>query len=130
MTERENLPAVIAAQAVSVLLEQRGSLVGRGLAAIHGIQLSLPVEADVGKLFKQGMRYRYGEHGTQIDDEKARKYFTDASELNHAEAQFELAFLVGENGNQNESDQWLERSAHLGFDPALRLLVSTPDGRR
>ena len=34
MDERENLPAVIAAQAVAVLSEQRGSLVGRGLMAL------------------------------------------------------------------------------------------------
>ena len=35
MTERENLPAVLAAQAVAVLTERRVSLVGRGLAAVQ-----------------------------------------------------------------------------------------------
>lgn len=35
MTERKNLPAAIAAQSVAVLSEQRGSLVGRGLAAFQ-----------------------------------------------------------------------------------------------
>ena len=52
MTERENLPAVIAAQAVTVLSEQRSSLVGRGLAAIHDMkkeQFSLTVQCDVEK---------------------------------------------------------------------------------
>lgn len=34
MDERENLPAVIAAQAVAVLVEKSGSLVGRGLMAL------------------------------------------------------------------------------------------------
>lgn len=35
MTERENLPTVIATQAMTVQTEQRGSLAGRGLAALQ-----------------------------------------------------------------------------------------------
>lgn len=124
MTERENLLAKLAPQGLAVTTEKRGSLVARGLAAIHSINkqlLTLIVEADAEQLFKQGMRYRYGEDGTQADDDKAREYFTKASELDHAEAQFELFHLTIEGGgdeNWNDVVQWLERSAHLGFGPA------------
>lgn len=124
MAERENLPAVINTQAVAASTEKRGSLVARGLAAIHSINkqlLPIIVVADAEQLFKQGMRYRYGEDGTQEDDDKAREYFTEASELDHAEAQFELSHLISvEGGDENWDDavQWLERSAHLGFGPA------------
>lgn len=44
MTERENLPVVIAAQAVAVLTEKPGSLVGRGLVAIRNNKLLVPAK--------------------------------------------------------------------------------------
>lgn len=121
MDERENLPAVTAAQGVAVLQKQRSSLVGRGLAAVNDMnmqQLSLTVEADAEKLFRQGKRFRYGEDGTQVDDEKAREYFTEAAELDHAEAQYELYQFLCEYGEENEGIVWLENSANLGFGPA------------
>lgn len=131
MAERENLPAVIAAQTVAVLSEQRGSLVGRGLAAVRVSgkqQLSLTTEADSEKLFRLGMSYRYGEDCMRADrstafmdsDGKARECFTEAAELDHAEAQYELFQLLGEYGEEDFDEQleWLERSAYLGFGPA------------
>lgn len=42
MTERENLPVVIAAQALAVLTEKRSSLVGRGLSVFRGSKHSSP----------------------------------------------------------------------------------------
>lgn len=75
-------------------------------------------EADFGadRFFELGMRYQYGKDGTQIDDDKAREYFTEAAELNHAEAQYELFQLLDDE--QDEQIKWLESSANLGFGPA------------
>lgn len=109
---------------------QTGSLASRGLAAVLALgRPSLPIsaESDPESLFQEGMRYRYGEDGRQTDDEKALKYFLAAAERDHAEAQLELAYLLGENGEAEESDQWILRSASLGFAPALRYLAMHSD---
>jgi TPR repeat protein len=130
MTDREKFPAKSLTRDVAVPAEQHGSLVARGLAAVREIgkqQLSLTAEVDADGLFELGMRYRYGEGGTQVDEDQARKYFLAASERDHAEAQFELALLVGENGEQDEADRWLKRSANLGFGPALYALADDSD---
>jgi TPR repeat protein len=63
-------------------------------------------ESDFGvdKFFELGKRYRYGEYGTQTDDDKALEYFLEAAKLDHAEAQYELFALHGENGEDADSD--------------------------
>jgi TPR repeat protein len=130
MTDRKNLPAKPLVQDVTVSAGQSGSLAARGLAAVLALShLSLPIsaESDPESLFQEGMRYQYGEDGTKTDDEKALKYFLAAAERNHAEAQLELAYLLGENGDAEESDQWILRSASLGFGPALRYLAMHSD---
>jgi len=121
MADSDNLPTKVTTRDVVVPTEQRGSLVARGLAAVQvreKQQLSLTTEADAEKLFRQGMRYRYGEDGTQEDDDKARECLMEAAKLAHAEAQYELAFLLAEDGDDTEYGRWLESSARLGFGPA------------
>lgn len=130
MAERENLPVAIAIQAIAAPTEQRGSLVARGLAAVLGKerqQLSLPTETEAEKLFRQGMRYRYGEDGIAMDDYEAAVCFFCAADLDHAEAQFELAMLLIEQGQNDDADHWLNCSANIGFGPALGYLVMCSD---
>ena len=129
MTDRDTLPTKLLTGNAVISTTQSGSLVTRGLAAVRDmqtLQVSLSPEANAERLFKLGMRYRYGEDGIQADDEKAHIYFLGASKLNHAEAQYELAVLSGENGEQDEADRWLRRSANIGFGPALSALADDP----
>ena len=133
MTERKNLPTRAIASELVLPTENSGSLVTRGLAAVCAMnerQLSLSPEANAERLFKLGMRYRYPDDIAHVDDNKARRYFLEASELDHAEAQFELFWIISENAEsekqQDEADRWLSRSANLGFGPALWQLSEDP----
>lgn len=128
MTEYKNLPAKLVAHYVVATIEKRGSLVARGLAAVHDMEkqlLSLTAEAYAEKLFRQGMRYRHdGEYGMPSDLDKTYEYLVKAAELDHAEAQYELEYLNSELGDsakdwdRTEPGHWLESSAHLGFGPS------------
>ena len=80
------------------------------------------------KLFKQGLRYRYGDDGVHVDNDKAREYFTEAAEMDHAEAQFELALLLAELEETDDPYEWLNTSAEQGFGPAIRCLIVERDG--
>lgn len=128
MAELENLPAKSAMQDFTKTTGNPNSLVGRGLAAVHGMkeqQLSLTDEEDAEKLFRAGMRYRYdGEYGMPSDTDKCYEYLLKAAKLDHAEAQYELEHLNGELGefakdwDRTAPGLWLEGSARLGFGPA------------
>jgi TPR repeat protein len=123
------VPAKSPTSDVALSIEQGGTLVARGLVAVRDFkaqQLSLSPEANVERLFQLGMRYRYGEDGVEADDDKARKYFLQAADRNHAEAQYELAVLLDNNGEQDEAVRWMTRSASLDFGPALSDLADNP----
>ena len=78
MTDRDTLPTKLLTGNAVVSTTQCGSLVTRGLAAVRDmqtLQVSLSPEANAERLFKLGMRYRYGEDGIPADDEKAHIYF-------------------------------------------------------
>ncbi len=128
MTNRENLPLIPSNKGVVVPTEQRSNLVARGLSAILGRsspQATFPSEVEAERLFKLGMHYKNGivdgEDGPEFDRDKALEYLTDASDLDHAEAQYELSYLLtsGTNQEQEESLEWLLASALGGFGPAL-----------
>jgi uncharacterized protein len=127
MTDRKNLPAKSPTRELATSAEQPGGLVARGLISVRDMQAqqrSLSTEAKAEKLFRLGMRYTYGEDGVQEDFDKARQYFLQASELDHAEAQYELAILLcNEYGTDEEAYGWLKRSADLRCGPALMKLI-------
>ena len=143
MTDQEKLPTKSLVRDMAAQTGQRVNLVGRGLAAILDManqQISISKEVDAEKLFKQGMRYRYDEDGSHIENEdtidKAIEFFTQASELNHAEAQYELANCLSDTettADEFDVDNYLEsyelyfRSASLGFGPALYLVANADD---
>lgn len=84
-------------------------------------------EADFGadRFFELGKRY-WGDRRQEVDEDKAREYFLAASNLEHAEAQYELSNLLGENGEDTESEHWLKSSSDLGFGPAQRCYAAYP----
>jgi uncharacterized protein len=77
-------------------------------------------ESDFGmdKFFDLGKRCRSSDNGDEADDEKAREYYLVAAKLGHAEAQYQLALMLAENGYEPESTYWFKCSAELGFGPA------------
>lgn len=127
MTDSANLPAKSLPTDLALTSGQQSSLVARGLTAVLELnkhQLALTTEPEAEKLFRLGMRYRYGENGTPEDDEKARKYFLAAAAFDHAEAMWELSLILNEQGDKGESNKWLLRSVELGFGPAILSLVT------
>lgn len=80
------------------------------------------------ELFMDGMRYRYGDDGTPRDDQKAREYFADAAEMDHAEAQLELAFFLFELGERDEAQGWLDALVFEKYGPAIHYHVVSCDG--
>ncbi len=91
---------------------------------IHTIYQDDAVAVEAETLFRRGMNLCYGEHGVHEDLDKARGYFWEASSLDHAEAQYELALLLeNEYGLDEQADEWLKRSADLGCGPALMALA-------
>lgn len=66
-----------------------------------------------------GMRHRYGDDGTLVDDQKAREYFTEAARQDHSEAQLELAWLLFDENEQEEAQQWVDSLMEQGFGPAI-----------
>lgn len=76
MTQRENLPAAMAAQVVSVLPDQRVSLVGRGLAALRkgsdtfNDVVKAAERGNAEKQWRLGYMYEIG-NGVDRNDEQA-----------------------------------------------------------
>jgi len=87
----------------------------------------LEVNAEAEAFFKLGMRYLQGDQDVRVDERMARTCFLKASKLDHAEAQFELACLIVNTEETGEEYEWLERSANLGFGPALNVVASDSD---
>ena len=81
-------------------------------------------EADFGadKFFILGTRYIDKFDGGNTHPKnlyQARKFLLAAANLDHAEAQYKLAALLVQNGNDGDAEEyWLKRSADLGFGPA------------
>jgi TPR repeat protein len=127
MTSSSNLPANSPTRDLTTLAQRPGSLVTRGLITVCEMQTqqrTFGSEDKAERLFRLGIRYCYGEDGVQEDRDKARRYFLEASTLDHAEAQYELAILLQNGyGTDEESYEWLKRSADLGCGPALVALV-------
>lgn len=86
------------------------------------------VDFGADRFFQLGMRYRYGEDGTEVNDEKAREYFGEAAELDHVEAQLELARLLFELGEHDEAQEWLDALVCQEYGPAIHCLVVEHDG--
>ena len=82
-------------------------------------------EADFGaeRFFELGMNYRYGD---EVDEDKAEEYFLAASNLGHPEAQYRLAELLSERGDESETEHWLKCSADLGYGPAQLAYAEYP----
>lgn len=114
MIERENLPAVIATQAMTVLTEQRESLVGRGLVAL---------KKDNDALYRQARVVFHRKNNTsswnETDDPtlfSAFKTFQKLSAENFGKAYWPLSILYHEKrdikGDQNPTQHY----AQLAFD--------------
>ncbi|MDO8464206.1 MAG: tetratricopeptide repeat protein [Gallionella sp.] len=114
MTERENLPTVIATQAMAVLTEQRESLVGRGLVAL---------KKDNDALYRQARVVFHRKNNTSSWDEtddptlfSAFKTFQKLSAENFGKAYWPLSILYHEKrdikGDQNPTQHY----AQLAFD--------------
>lgn len=75
-------------------------------------------EADFGaeRFFDLGMLFQYGD---EVHEDKAEEYFLAASKLGDPEAQYQLAELLSERGEDTNSGHWLKCSAQLGYGPAL-----------
>ncbi|QKV55908.1 MAG: sel1 repeat family protein [Dechloromonas sp.] len=85
-------------------------------------------ESDFGaeRFFYLGMRYRHGYGDSEADEDKAAEHFLAASNLGHPEAQYRLAELLSEWGDESESEHWLESSANLGYGPAQLAYAEYP----
>lgn len=130
MTNKDNLPAKSLIHDLAQLTGQSSSLVARGLTAVLQLkaeQFLITTEHDPEILFKKGLSHRYREDGTTTDDDKARKYFQAAADLDHAGAQFELGCLLLELSESEEAEMWIERSADQGYGPSLRYYVMNAD---
>lgn len=114
MTERENLPTVIATQAMTVQTEQRESLVGRGLVAL---------KKDNDALYRQARVVFHRKNNTSSWDEtddptlfSAFKTFQKLSAENYGKAYYPLSILHHEKrdikGDQNPTQHY----AQLAFD--------------
>jgi TPR repeat protein len=131
MAEGEDLPAKAIGTNAITTSARLGSLVARGMTAISDSVKqhdSLSNESDAEELFRNGMRYFYGKEGTSIDQDKAREYFGEAAELDHTEAQLELARLLFELGEHDEAQDWLDVLVWHGYGPAIHCLVFDHDG--
>lgn len=121
MAERKNLPAAIAVQSVAVLSEQRGSLVGRGLAAVQNIKYLALTKSNIAisaeEQFRIGQMYFQG-HGVPQDYNEAVKWFRLAAEQGYDLAQGVLGafYSIGEYVTQNHSEavKWLLLAADQG----------------
>jgi TPR repeat protein len=118
MTERENLPAVITAQAVAMMSEKRGSLVARGLVAV---QESKKPELDADEKYRLGLKYEHGE-GVPQDYKEAVKWYRLAAEQGCLDAQTGLGFIYSFGSfydldipkDYNESVKWYLLAAEQG----------------
>lgn len=139
MTERENLPAKLAAQGLAATTEKRGSLVGRGLAAVlSNTQLALTEDNDA--LYRQarevynrltddglGSWFGYSEREQPLTD--AMNTFLQLASEGYGKAYFPLSTLYG--GEQSAKGDivqaerfhklaldWLHANEHLN-DPEI-----------
>ncbi len=82
-------------------------------------------EADFGaeRFFDLGMLFRYGD---EVDEDKAEEYFRAASNLGYPEAQYRLAELLSEMGEDANVEHWLKSSADLGYGPAQLAYAEYP----
>ena len=121
MDEHENLPAVIVAQAVVVLTEQRISLVERGLIAVQkNKQQGLSKDKDEHNAITQ---YQLGEKhyngdGVPQDYKEAMKWFRLAADQGNADGQRGLGvmYYYGQSvpQNDNRAAHWFRKAAEQG----------------
>lgn len=114
MTERKNIPAVIAIQTVAVLSDQRGSLVGRGLAALR---------KDNGALYRQtrlvfDRQASWFGRGSAVDPaiSSAFKIFQQLSNENFGKAFYPLSILYGDRRDVEEGKNHAQYFAQLAFE--------------
>lgn len=132
MIKREKLPTVIATQAMAVLSEKRGSLVGRGLAAVEnnkqlaltksGISLRIWGAENLGDPLDQLLLaddYRNG-NGLDQDDKKSIYWYRKAAEQGnkHGQACLGIGYRDGRGIEQNDEQAvfWLRKAAEQGSE--------------
>ena len=126
MDERENLPAVIAAQAVSVLSEQRTSLVGRGMAAVlsnnkHALTkasdaLYRQAREVYNRLTDDGLGSWFGYKEREISLTEAFNSFRQLADEGYGKAYFPLSNLYGGEQSIQGDQRQAERYRKLAFD--------------
>lgn len=114
MDERENLPAVITAQAVAMLTGQRGSLVGRGLAALRKDNDALYRQARA--VFDRGDGVRNWNAAKNPAISAAFKIFQQLANENYGKAFYPLSILYGGNRDNEEGKNRARHFAQLAFD--------------
>jgi len=113
MDERENLPAVIAAQAVAVLSEQRGSLVGRGLMALRKDNDALYRHARA--VFDRGDGIRYWKVAENPAISSAFKIFQQLADENYGKSYYPLSILYGGKRDIEKDQDRAQYFAQLAF---------------
>lgn len=125
MTERKNIPAVITAQAVAVLSEQRGSLVARGLAAVQESKKHELIRNSQDALYRQARtefefyRGRYVDIWRENKDPalfSAFKIFQQLANESYGKAYYPLSILYGDKREIEEGKNRAQYFAQLAFD--------------
>ena len=114
MTERKNLPAVIATQSVAVLTEQRGSLVARGMDALR---------KDNDALYRQARLVfdrREIKNGWDAADNPAIfaafKIFRQLADQDYGKAYYPLSYLYRRCQNIKDGEALAKHYTQMAFD--------------
>lgn len=127
MAERENLPAKLAAQDLAATTEKRGSLVGRGMAAVeHNKKLALTKNNDVlyrqarevyDQLFEDGRpNVRVGTEESESQMTAAFDSFQQLAEKGYGKAYFPLYNIYSGNQPVKADPVQAARYHKLAFD--------------
>lgn len=110
MTERKNLPAVIAAQELVATTEKRGSLAGRGLMALKKDNDALYRQARAVFERRDGINIENWNAADNPEIFSAFKIFQQLADQNYGKAYYPLSFLLESRCGVNEED--LTRANH------------------
>jgi uncharacterized protein len=114
MTEGKNIRAVIAAQAVAVLSDQRGSLVWRGLAALRKDNDALYRQARM--VVSQGFEIDRWNEKDNPAISSAFKIFQQLSAENYCKAYWPLSILYRGKRDIEEDQDRAQHFAQMAFD--------------
>ena len=116
MTERESLPALITAQAVVVRSEQRGSLVGRGLAALRKGNDAFYRQARTEFDEDYFLSWNENEYPNMLS---VFKIFQQLAIENYGKAYYPLAILYGGKFGGKEDQDRAQHYAQMAVDWCL-----------